>query len=143
MQQYFLFWILLLINPIVLVHIININNSILVNGQLVFFCCPKRVWESQLITFIQELFNKEAASVQFEAVILEFSRAFDKVLYIRLINKLDFHGIRNKTHDWVGTILNNREYYLICDGFSWTSANVFLLMFLRVPFLITHYLSSL
>ena len=84
----------------------------------------KRSCESQLITFVQELFNKVAGGGQVDTVVLDFSKAFDKVPHARLLNKLDFYGIRSKTHDWVGAFLNKRQHRVVLDGFLSNTAEV-------------------
>ena len=98
------------------------KHSILADEQHGFR--SKRSCETQLITFVQELFNKVAGGGQVDAVVLDFSKAFDKVPHSRLMNKLDFYGIRNKAHVWVGAFLNNRQQCVVLDGFSSTSAKV-------------------
>ena len=84
----------------------------------------KRSCESQLIAFTQELFNKVAGGGQVDAVVLDFSKAFDKVPHARLMSKLDFYGIRNNTHDWVQSFLNNRQQRVVLDGCSSSTASV-------------------
>ena len=88
----------------------------------------KRSCESQLITFVQELLNKVAGGGQVDAVVLDFSKAFDKVPHARLMNKLEFYGIRSKTHDWVGAFLNKRQQRVVLDDFS---SNIIIIIILN------------
>ena len=73
---------------------------------------------------MQELFNKVAGGGQVDAVVLDFSKAFDKVPHARLMSKLDFYGIQNNTHDWVQSFLNNRQQRVVLDGCSSSTASV-------------------
>ena len=41
------------------------------------------------------------AGAQTDVLIMDFSKAFDKVDHKRLIKKLDIYGVRNKTRHWV------------------------------------------
>ena len=84
----------------------------------------KRSCESQLIAFTQELFNKVAGSGQVDAFVLDFSKAFDKVPHARVMSKLDYYGIRNNTHDWVQSFLNNRQQRVVLDGCSSSTASL-------------------
>ena len=40
------------------------------------------------------------------------------------MSKLDFYGIRNNTHDWVQSFLNNRQQRVVLDGSSSSTASV-------------------
>jgi hypothetical protein len=84
----------------------------------------KRSCESQLITFVRELFNKVAGGGQVDAVVLDLSKAFDKVPHARLMSKLDFYGIKSKTHGWVGAFLDKRQQRVVLDGFSSNTTEV-------------------
>ena len=45
---------------------------------------------------------------QTDVVIMDFSKAFDKVAHKRLIKKIDHYGIRGKTKNWIESFLSNR-----------------------------------
>ena len=49
-------------------------------------------------------------------VILDFSKAFDKVPHKRLLGKLDHYGIRGSTLDWIKAFLSNRSQVVVVDG---------------------------
>ena len=66
------------------------KHNILANEQHGFRA--KRSCESQLLTFTHELFNNVSGGGQVDAVVLDFSKAFDKVPHDRLMAKLDHYG---------------------------------------------------
>ena len=78
-------------------HLDTIN--ILVNSEHGFrrkFSC-----ETQLITTIEEIAKALDNGKQADHIIMDFSKAFDVVPHRRLINKLDYYGIRGHYKDWL------------------------------------------
>ena len=57
----------------------------------------RRSCESQLITTVHYLASGLDKRQQIDAILLDFSKAFDKVAHRRLATKLHHYGIRNKT----------------------------------------------
>ena len=53
---------------------------------------------------------------QTDVLIMDFSKAFDKVGHQRLIKKLDYYGVRSKTRDWIQAFLANRTQQVIVRG---------------------------
>ena len=53
---------------------------------------------------------------QTDVLIIDFSKAFDKVGHQRLIKKLDYYGVRSKTRDWIQAFLANRKQQVIVRG---------------------------
>lgn len=51
-----------------------------------------------------------------DLVILDFSKAFDRVPHRRLLGKLDHYGIRDHTHRWIKSFLSGRTQQVIVDG---------------------------
>ena len=51
-------------------------------------------------------------TIFFIGVFLDFSKAFDTVHHIILLQKLEFYGIRDVANDWVRNYLNNRQKYV-------------------------------
>jgi hypothetical protein len=49
-------------------------------------------------------------------VILDFSKAFDKVPHRRLMSKLHNYGIRGNTHTWIQNFLIDRHQRVVVDG---------------------------
>ena len=61
---------------------------------------------------------------QTDAILLDFSKAFDKVPRKRLLIKLDHYGVRGKTLAWVDAFLSNRSQSVVVDGVTSNSAPV-------------------
>ena len=55
---------------------------------------------------------------QTDAIILDFTKAFDKVSYKHLCTKLRYYGTRGPTLDWINDFLSNRSQQVILDGCS-------------------------
>ena len=54
--------------------------------------------------------------VKVDMVILDFSKAFDKVAHNRLKHKLDFYGIRRNLLGWIESFLSNRTQQVVIGG---------------------------
>ena len=76
----------------------------------------KRSCETQLVDFVQQLTKHIDQGGQVDAVIMDFSKAFDKVSHIRLLHKLDKMGIRGKPLNWVKQFLTDRRQRVVVDG---------------------------
>ena len=76
----------------------------------------KRSCETQLLEFIAEVNNHTQHGGQTDVLIMDFSKAFDKVGHKRLALKLDHYGIRGKTNAWISSFLNNRKQTVVLDG---------------------------
>ena len=71
------------------------RNNILYPLQHGFRC--KRSCETHLIVFLDETSNNMASGKQTDVLIMDFSKAFDKVSHSLLVHKLEHYGIRGKT----------------------------------------------
>ena len=56
----------------------------------------KRSCETQLVMLVDEIAKNMQTGKQTDLVLLDFSKAFDKVTHEKLISKLHFYGIRGK-----------------------------------------------
>ena len=61
---------------------------------------------------------------QIDAILLDFSKAFDKVHHESLLQKLDHYGVRNNIHQWMSSFLSNRSQKVVLDGQESTSKPV-------------------
>ena len=75
----------------------------------------RRSCETQLITTIQDLAKNLSEGKQIDAVVLDFSKAFDKVPHQRLLLKLK-HGIRDNILQWIQHFLKDRTQQVLLDG---------------------------
>ena len=98
------------------------SHSILSDKQHGFR--KKRSCESQLILIIQDLAAGLNSKSQIDAILLDFRKAFDKVLHERLAAKLHHYGVRGNTLSWIKSFLANREQQVILDGTKSNSAAV-------------------
>ena len=72
--------------------------------------------QSQLPTFTQSLFNSVSGGGQVDTIVLDFSKAFDKVPHQRLMSKLDFYGISGDLHRLIEAFLTNRIQRVMQEG---------------------------
>ena len=98
------------------------NNNILTDAQHGFR--KYRSCESQLITTVQGLASGIDKSEQIDAVLLDFSKAFDKVPHRRLAANLHHYGVRGNTLLWIQSFLADRSQKVIMEGQSSASAPV-------------------
>ena len=59
----------------------------------------KRSCETQLLEFQEDVLKNLKERKQTDVLIMDFSKAFDKVGHFRLLEKLKYYGIRGKTND--------------------------------------------
>jgi len=55
---------------------------------------------------------------QIDAVLLDLSKAFDKVPHQRLLHKLSLYGVRGVILKWISAFLSNRTQRVISEGFT-------------------------
>ena len=76
----------------------------------------KRSCETQLLTTLNDFCKCLNNSGQTDAIVLDFSKAFDKVDHKRLLYKINRAGIQGPLLDWITSFLLNRSQYVIVDG---------------------------
>lgn len=74
--------------------------------------------ESQLISTIDDFAVHIDSGAQIDTILLDFSKAFDKVPYQRLFAKLAYYGIRGKLLDWAKDFLSDRSQVVILNNAS-------------------------
>jgi hypothetical protein len=89
-------------------------HNILVDCQHGFRA--KRSCETQLLTLRHELLSNLHSIIQTDLIILDFSKAFDKVPHKKLLWKLNNYGIRGNIWKWVLAFLSNRMQQVALDG---------------------------
>ena len=80
--------------------------------------------ESQLLTTIEHFAVHVDSGAQIDAILLDFSKAFDKVPHQRLIAKLAYYGIHGTLLDWVKDFLTNRSQKVILNNVNSNPSNV-------------------
>ena len=84
----------------------------------------KRSCESQLILTVQDLAAALEENEQMDAILLDFSKAFDKVSHQCLAIKLDHYGIRGNLLQWIKSFLANRTQQVLVEGHTSSPAPV-------------------
>ena len=76
----------------------------------------KRSCETQLAILVEDLARNLSARKQTDLILLDFSKAFDKVNHSKLLWKLHQYGIRGNTLNWIRAFLGNRSQIVVFDG---------------------------
>ena len=76
----------------------------------------RRSSETQLLLTLQDLSAALDNSEQIDAILLDFSTAFDKVPYEHLGVKLCHYGIRGNILAWIRSFLSNRSQQVLVEG---------------------------
>jgi len=77
---------------------------------------PNHSCQTQLIDFIDEAQRSMNARQQTDLAFIDFSNAFDTVPHKRLLNKLEFYGVRGSILNWISSWLTKRQQEVIVDG---------------------------
>ena len=76
----------------------------------------RRSCETQLLTFIQDIARNMVHGGQTDIVLMDFSKAFDKVPHQRLLVKLHYYGIRGSLLNCISKFLTQRQQRVVIDG---------------------------
>jgi hypothetical protein len=80
--------------------------------------------ESQLLITIEDLARNLDNNQQTDIQILDFQKAFDVVPHQRLLQKLNFYGIRGPLFQWIEKWLTTRTQRVVVDGESSNASHV-------------------
>jgi hypothetical protein len=72
--------------------------------------------ETQLVEFTSDIANNLKDNKQTDVLIMDFSKAFDKVGHGKLLHKLSTHGVRGKTLSWIQSFLSGRTQEVVVEG---------------------------
>jgi hypothetical protein len=89
------------------------DNNILYEHQHGFR--SKRSCETQLLEFTSEVINTMQEGLQTDVLIMDFSKAFDKVGHEHLLAKLHHYGITGKTNNWIRSFLTGRTQTVVLE----------------------------
>ena len=90
------------------------DNTILSPYQHGFH--SKHSCESQLISFTQEVYDNLENGNQTDIIVMEFSKAFDKVYHNKLIYKLSALGVHPLATRWINSFLQCHTQTVRIDG---------------------------
>ena len=110
-------------------HIVNSSimkhldiHKILTDSQHGFRA--RRSCETQLLETLDDITKRAANNKQIDIILLDFSKAFDKVPHKRLLNKLNYYGIRSNTLQWIYSFLRDRKQLVLLEGVKSSTATV-------------------
>ena len=72
------------------------------------FAKKKRSCETQLLTTVNHFAKFLNNGEQVDAVLLDFSKAFDKVCNRKLLLKLEHYGVGGRIYAWIKDFLSGR-----------------------------------
>ena len=84
----------------------------------------RRSCETQLIQLVENLGRQLVKGKQVDIVLLDFSKAFDKVSHPKLLFKLSQHGVKGNTLNWIRAFLVGRTQAVVLEGESSTEVPV-------------------
>ena len=64
----------------------------------------------------EDLAKNMSAGMQTDLILLDFSKAFDKVNQSKLLWKLHQYGIRENDLSWIRAFLGNRSQTVVIEG---------------------------
>ena len=76
----------------------------------------RRSCETQLIETIDDIARHLSDGSQVDVILLDFEKAFDKLPHSRLLNKLDFYGVRGNINRWIRAFLSHRKQQVVLEG---------------------------
>ena len=85
------------------------QNSLCTSTRL----SKKNSFDTQLLSLFQDVPSNPS---QTDLVIMDFSKAFDKVPRIRLQYKLKWYGIRGTIHAWIKKNVQGRSHRVVSEG---------------------------
>ena len=80
--------------------------------------------ETHLISTIHEFAKNIDAGTQTDAILLDLTKAFDRVPHLHLCNKLSYYGINDNTLKWIKNFLHGRTQQVVVEGYHSSSINV-------------------
>ena len=76
----------------------------------------RRSCETQLLQLINDLARNMTEGKQTDLILLDFSKAFDKVSHLKLLYKLQVHGVQGRTLGSIESFLLGRSQTVVLNG---------------------------
>ena len=76
----------------------------------------QRSCETQLLGFVDEVSHSLETGGQVDTIVMDFSKAFDKVSHSLLIHKLKHLGITGNINRWIASFLTDRQQAVVVEG---------------------------
>ena len=92
------------------------SNDVLHDAQHGFR--NRRSCETQLLLSADDFLKTLDKNVQTDAILLDFSKAFDRVAHTHLLKKLEAIGVTCTTLGWISSFLTDREQTVVLEGMS-------------------------
>ena len=105
----------------VMEHIIASNLTAHLNRHNILYNLQhgfrqKRSCETQLLQLVEDLGKQLIKGNQIDLVLLDFSKAFEKVNHLKLLFKLAQHGVKGNTLNWIQAFLLGRTQAVVLEG---------------------------
>ena len=71
---------------------------------------------TDLLSFLEDVTKAIDEGKPLDVIYLDFSKAFDKVPHIRLLHKIESHGISGNVAAWIGEWLCDRKQQVVLNG---------------------------
>ena len=97
-------------------HIMNHNDKHGILYEFQHGFRSKLSCETQLLEFYHDLCSNCYEGHQTDALVMDFSKAFDKVGHKRLLEKVTRYGITGATRRWIETFLADRKQRVVLEG---------------------------
>ena len=94
------------------------------HSVLQFGFCKNYSAELQLIKTSHDFASSLNNKGQTDAVLLDFSKAFDQVPHHLLLTKLQHYGVSGNILNWITDFLDSRTQRVVCGGVTSKSINV-------------------
>ena len=72
--------------------------------------------DTQLVTTMEELQRGLDKKAQYDVIVLNFQKTFDKVSHRHLLGKLHASGVRGKLHQWMTKYITQITQRVVVDG---------------------------
>ena len=84
----------------------------------------RRSCETQLVVTLDQIARNMDQGHQTDIILLDFSKAFDKVPHQRLLQKMAYYGVSGTTLSWIRDFLSHRTQSVVLEGHTSSPVDV-------------------